>query len=108
MLKQIYVKSLHTSGSLVKMYEEAKTYLQNIGFLKIPLMAVTDIEHTFRSYLFSQGFEKVMLEYNKDMHEEVLKLVFTPAEIRFVYDILLMRFNQIARDEEGNVFIYNE
>ena len=32
---------------------------------------------------------------------------YTP-DIRFVYDILLMRFNQLAKEKEDRVFIYNE
>ncbi|AJF61092.1 TPA: hypothetical protein HA239_01045 [Candidatus Woesearchaeota archaeon] len=108
MAKQISVKAVKSTGSsLSSMYKEAQTYLMNIGFSKMPLLALTSKEQTFRSYIFSQGREKVILEYKQDEYEEVLNLVFNETEIRFVYDILLMRFNQLARDEKS-VFIYNE
>lgn len=109
MSKQISVKSINTTDPLLrKMYDEAQKYLENIGFIKTPLMSVTDKNHTFRSFLFSQAFEKVVLEYKKDSHEELLRLIFNPLEIKFIYDILLMRFNQLAQDQEDKVFIYNE
>ena len=109
MSKQISVKSTNTSEPVLKkMYDEAQKYLENIGFIKTPLMSLTDKDHTFRSFLFSQAFEKVVLEYKKDNYEETLRLIFNPLEIKFVYDILLMRFNQLAQDQEDKVFIYNE
>ncbi len=108
MPKQIYVKSVNGSPLLKKMYDEAQTYLGNIGFSKTPLFSLTDSEVTIRSFLFSTGHEKVIMEYKKDLFEEVLKLNFAPLEIKFVYDILLMRFNQLASEERGNVYIYNE
>ncbi|MEK6916418.1 MAG: hypothetical protein AABW92_01620 [Nanoarchaeota archaeon] len=108
MSKQISVKSIKSEGSsLEKMYKEAQKYLMNIGFSKMPLLAVTSKDETFRSYLFSQGKEKIVLEYKQDKYEEVLNLTFNQSELRFIYDILLMRFNQLARDEKS-VFIYNE
>ena len=107
MSKQIYVKSV--KGVLIKqMFDEAGEYLINIGFSKTPLISITDKDITFRGFLFSSGREKVLVEYKKDAYEEVLRLDFTPLEIRFIYDILLLRFNQIASDQKDNVFIYNE
>ena len=109
MSKQISVKAVNASGAiLIKMYNEALKYLENIGFIKTPLMSITDKNKIFRSFLFSQAFEKVIIEYQKDSHEELLKLVFNPLEIKFVYDILLMRFNQIASEQKDKVFIYNQ
>lgn len=109
MSKQICVKSLAGMGvSLNEMYKEAISYLVNIGFTKSPVISVTDKHQTTRVFFFTQGFEKVILEYKQDAFEEVLKLVFNPSDIRFVYDILLMRFNQLAKEKEDRVFIYNE
>ena len=108
MSKQICAKSLAGGVSLKGMYKEAVTYLENIGFKKSPILSVTDIDQTTRIFFFNQGFEKVVLEYRQNPFEEVLKLIFKPSEIRFVHDILLMRFNQLAREQEDKVFIYNE
>ncbi|MCM2324844.1 MAG: hypothetical protein NDI94_00120 [Candidatus Woesearchaeota archaeon] len=105
MLKQISVRSIASTGASVKkMYDEAQTYLENIGFKKTELMSVTDSGNTFRSYIFTQGKEKVLLEMKQDPVEEMLKLVFSPMEIKFVHDILLMRFNQLGK--EKGIFIY--
>ena len=107
MLKQISVKTLRTSdASLKQMYDEAQTYMKNIGFKKIELVSVTELDNTFRSFLFSQGKEKVLLEYRQDKFEEILNLGFTPMEIKFVYDILLLRFNQLAKKKKENIFIF--
>ena len=109
MSKQIAVKSINATGPVLKkMFEEAQKYLENIGFIRTPLMSITDKDHTFRSFLFSQAFEKVVMEYKKTSNEEILRLIFNPLEIKFIYDILLMRFNQLAQDQEDKVFIYNE
>ena len=109
MSKQIHVKSLRANeGLLSKMYDEAQKYLATIGFAKEPMLSVTDDSTTFRGFLFTSGFEKVMVEYKKDMYEEVLRLTFSPLEIRVVYDIILMRFNQIAGQEKESVFIFND
>jgi hypothetical protein len=108
MSKQICVKSVKGSLDMIrKMYNEAQTYLENIGFKREPLMSITDTDSTSRSFMFSQDFERVMIEYKKDKHEEVLKLQFSPARIKFVYDILLMRINQLASEQRDNVFVYN-
>ena len=110
MSKQIWVKSVKQGEILLKkMYDEAQEYLENIGFVKTPLLSVTDADLSLRSYFFTQAGEKIILEYKRDMFEEILKLTFNPLDIKFVYDILLMRFNQLASDEkERNIFIYNE
>jgi hypothetical protein len=109
MLKQIYVKSINGGDVLIKkMFDEAVKYLDNIGFVKTPLVSMTERDMHFRSAMFSQAGEKVLIEYKKDLFEEVIKLVFTPLEIKFVHDILLMRFNQIAAEEKDSIFIYNE
>lgn len=109
MSKQIAVRCMIGGETqLRKMHEEAITYLENIGFAKESLLAITDNDTTFRSFLFYSGDEKVMLEYKKDMYDEMLKLVFSPLDIKFVYDILLMRFNQLAAEEKNSVFIFNE
>ncbi len=108
MSKQISVKSMRTKGSnLNSMYEEAHKYLKNVGFNKTPLVAVTDKNQVFRCFLFEQADEKVILEYKIDSVEEVLKLIFEPLEIKFVYDILLLRFTQIAKEKHNKVFVYN-
>ncbi|MEM3374373.1 MAG: hypothetical protein QXE31_04080 [Candidatus Woesearchaeota archaeon] len=106
-IKQIYVKSLKENKSLLSMYEEAHKYLETLGFDKILLLSITDSDETFRSFLFKNGEEKIIVEYKKDMYEEILKLVFS-THITFIYDILLMRFNQISSEERESVFIYNE
>jgi hypothetical protein len=107
MSKQISVKSIKSSGeSLKQMYNESVTYITNIGFKKIPVVSVTDKKNTVRTYLFTHGKEKIILEYCKDEYEEVLKVAFSPMEIKFVYDILLLRFNQLARNKENKIFIY--
>ncbi len=108
MLKQIHIKSIKNEVLLKRMYDEASNYLESIGFKKTPLLSVTDAEVTFRGFLFASGNEKVMIEYQKNLFEEVLKLVFAPMEIKFIYDILLMRINQIASDERDSVFIYTQ
>lgn len=109
MSKQIAVKCLNGGElQLRKMYEEAMTYLENIGFSKETMLSITDTDMTFRSYLFTSGNEKVLLDYKKDMYDEILKLVFSPMEIKFVYDILLMRFNQLAAEDKKSIFIHNE
>ena len=105
MLRQIQVKSLQEPGKLRKMYDEARGYLENIGFRRTPLLSLTDADQTLRSFMFEQAGEKVLVEYKVDSFEETLKLVFCPLEIEFVYDILLMRFNQI-RGENKQIFIY--
>ena len=109
MSKQISVKSVKANDALLKkMYDEANTYLETIGFTRTPLISITDLDNTFRGFLFTHGKEKILVEYKKDLFEEILKLVFQPLEIQFVYDILLMRFRQIAMDEQESVFIYND
>ena len=108
MSKQICVKSINDTDMLKKMHNEARLYLENIGFKRTPLMSLTDMDNTFRSFLFSQGKEKILVEYKKDLHEEILKLVFNPLEIKFVYDLILMRFNQIASSEKDKVIIFND
>ncbi len=105
MLKQISVRSIASTGASVqKMYEEAQKYLENIGFKKVELVSVTDSGSAFRSFLYVQGKEKVLLEMKQDPVEELLKLVFTPMEIKFVYDILLMRFNQLGKEKGTFIF----
>jgi hypothetical protein len=106
MLKQISVKAIKGKNALKQMYNEAQIYLDNIGFSKEQILSLTDSDKAIRTYLFSQGKEKILLEYQQDNVEEVLKLVFHPMEIKFVYDILLMRFNQLAK-EKGSVYIFN-
>lgn len=106
-IKQIFVKSLKENKSLLNMYDESQKYLETIGFEKILLLSITDLDETFRSFMFQNGEEKIIIEYKKDMYEEVLKLVFS-TKITFIYDILLMRFNQLSSDDRESVFIYNE
>ena len=109
MSKQICVKATDDSNNnLTQMFKEAKKYLENIGFFQTPLISITDKDSTVRTVLFSQGHEKVIMEYKKEFSEEVLKLVFNPLEIKFIYDILLMRFNQLADQNKDKVFIYNK
>lgn len=109
MLKQLSVKTLKSSGASVKqMYDEANKYLENIGFKKISLVSVTSVDGVLRSYVYFQGNEKIILEYSQDRIEETVKLMFTPMEIQFIYDILLMRFNQLAKDKEKSIFIYED
>ena len=91
----------------MKMYKEAHKYLQNIGFKKTALAAVTDKNTTLRTFYFVQGKEKIILEYKQDQVEEVLKIVFKPLDIKFVYDILLMRFNQIAKENKNKIYVFN-
>ena len=108
MLKQIFVKSVKTSDSMIKkMFDEAQKYLENIGFAKEQILSVTDQNITFRSVIFTSGKEQVLIEYRKDMFEDILRFSFTPLEILFVHDILLMRFKQIASDEQEGIFISN-
>ena len=106
MLKQIYAKSLG-GEYLGQMYKESMTYLKNIGFHKTQLLSVTDRGSVYRWFVFTQMKEEIMIEYKKDDGEESLKLVFSPSDVEFIYDILLMRFNQIAAEEKDKVFIYN-
>lgn len=106
MLRQISVKAIRGKNSLQQMYNEAQVYLDNIGFSKEQLLSVTDKHSSIRTFMFKEGKEKILLEYQQDSVEEVLKLVFHPMEIKFVYDILLMRFNQLAK-EKSSVYIFN-
>jgi len=106
MLKQISLKSID-NNSLNKIYKETITYLENIGFIKTPFISFTDKDVIYRCFMFQSGQEKVLFEFRKDNHEELLQLVFSPMEITFVHDILLMRFNQAAR-ESGKMFIYTQ
>jgi hypothetical protein len=108
MSKQIFVKSIKISDSLIKkMFDEAQKYLENIGFSKTQILSVTDQNITFRSFAFTSGKENILVEYRKDMFEDILRLSFAPMEIQFVYDILLMRFRQIASDEQEGIYISN-
>jgi hypothetical protein len=108
MSKQISVKALKTSGASIKqLYEEAQKYLLNIGFAKEPIFSVTEASRVTRVNLYAQGKEKVLMEYHQDLVEEILKLTFKPSDIKFVHDILLMRFNQVAREKQGNVLVFN-
>ena len=106
MLKQISAKSIDNK-SVKQLYDESIKYLENIGFSKEPLLSVTDRNRVYRSFVFRHGKEKVLLELNKDEFEETIKLIFAPMNIEFVHDILLMRFNQVARQESGRIFVYN-
>ena len=106
MSRQICVKSFQSSKSLKKMYDEAVTYLESLGFKKEPILAVTDNESTARSYLFMHGTEKIIFQYKLNLNEESLVLGFTPMDVEFIYDILLMRFRQLSLYESGKVFIY--
>ena len=109
MSRQILVKSLKNPEQLIKeMFDEAMSYLVNIGFTRTPLISITESTSTFRAFAFSQGNEKVILEYKASFSEEVLKLSFEPLKVKFIYDILVMRFNQIAKEDKESVFIYNE
>ncbi len=109
MSRQIQVKSINTlEAPLKKIYTEAHRYLESIGFKKTNLVSVTDKDKIIRSFLYTQAGENVILEYKKDMFEEVLKLIFSPMKIKFVYDIILMRFNQLARNDSERIFVYNE
>jgi len=109
MVGQISVKSLKVSGeSLTQMYDEARSYLESIGFNKTALLSVTDKDLTLRTFLFKEGGEQILLEFKQDKYEEVLKLAFFPMEITFVYDILLMRFNQLSGGQKNGIFIYEE
>ncbi|MFH2020435.1 MAG: hypothetical protein ABIJ34_03410 [archaeon] len=108
MKRQISVKALRSTGATLKqMYDEALTYLGNIGYNKEQIFALTEADRIIRTFMFVQGSEKILVEYQQDTVEEVLKIAFGQTEIKFVYDILLMRFNQIARDKNGNVFVFN-
>ena len=109
MSKQISVKALKVSGGSIKqLYEEAQKYLLNIGFAKEPMFSVTESTRVTRISYYSQGNEKVVMEYHQDLVEESLNLTFAPMDIKFVYDILLMRFNQVAREKQGSIVIYNK
>jgi hypothetical protein len=102
------VKSVKISDTLIKkMFDEAQKYLENIGFTKTQVISVTDQNITFRSFIFTSGKETIIVEYRKDMFEDILRLTFAPLEIQFVYDILHMRFRQIASDEQEGIFISN-
>ena len=108
MLKQIFVKSVKINDSLIKkMFDETQKYLENIGFGKTQVLSVTDQNITFRSLIFTSGKEQVLVEYRKDMFEDILRLSFEPLEIKFIYDILLMRFKQIASEEQEGIYISN-
>lgn len=108
MSKQISVKSINVNnGTITQMYKETQTYLENIGFRRTNLLSITEKDTKKRVFMYSQGKEKVLIEYNKDKYEEILKAVFEPMEIKFVYEILLMRFNQLARKKSDSVFVYN-
>ena len=108
MSKHISVKALKSTGASIKqLYEEAQKYLLNIGFSKESILSVTEATRVTRVNLYSQGNEKVLVEYHQDTVEETLKLTFKPSEIKFVYDILLMRCNQIAREKYGNIVVFN-
>ncbi len=106
MLKQISVKTVKGKDSLKQMYNEAQVYLENIGFEKTPVFSLTDKHMMIRSFIYSHGKEKVLIEFQQDSVEQVLKLVFHPMEIQFVYDILLLRFNQLAKEKES-VHVFN-
>jgi len=108
MSKVISVKSIKSSGqSIKKMYEESVEYLTNIGFQKTTLVFVNDKTTALISLMFSQGNERVLLEFQQDSIEEKLHLKFSPMRIKFVHDILLMRFNSIAKKSNNKVFIFN-
>ena len=106
MLKQISVKSIRGKNSLKQMYNEAQVYLDNIGFSKDMLFSMTEDQLSIKTFIFSEGKEKILLEFQQDTVEESLKLVFYPMEIKFVYDILLLRFNELAK-EKGSIYIFN-
>ena len=71
----------------MQMYKETQTYLENIGFRKTELLSILDKNTKRRVFMYSQGKEKVLVEYEKNEYEEVLKAVFEPMEIKFVYEI---------------------
>ena len=106
MLKQISVKSIRGKNSLKQMYNEASVYLDNIGFSKEMIFSMTDNQSSLKTFIFSEGKEKILLEFQQDTVEESLKLVFHPMEIKFVYDILLLRFNELAK-EKGSIYVFN-
>ena len=105
MSKQISVKTLHTSPSIKLMLEETHSYLDAIGFVKEHVLSISDQESDLNTYIFKYEKEVIIMEYRKTKFEESLKLKFNPLSIHIVYDILLMRFNQI---KEEHVLIFNE
>ncbi|MEM2139071.1 MAG: hypothetical protein QXM96_02875 [Candidatus Woesearchaeota archaeon] len=105
--KQINIKSIKENKVLLQIYQEAQKYLENIGFEKFLLISLTDADETMRSFLFQSGEEKIIIEYKRDMYEEIVKIIFS-TKITFVYDILLMRINQLSNEEKESIYIFSD
>lgn len=108
MEKQIFVRSLGQNKLVVeKLFQETFNYLRELGFKSTPICAIGDSIGVYNSVLFEDNCEKILIEYSSFGKSRVLKLTFSLDSIQFVYDILLMRFNQIARNEQDFISIYS-
>lgn len=109
MQKQIFIRSLGKNKYVPsKLFNETVQYLQALGFKKTPVVSMSKKDGFYSSILFEEKEERIVLEFNSMQEEQIIKLSFAPLNIEFIYDILLMRFNQIARIEKDTICVYSK
>lgn len=107
MSKQVMVKTIGTEKKTIKtLFRELVPYLKYFGFKEMPMMAYDQKEGVYQSFVFECNDEKILMEYFTSSKEEVLKLSFFPMNVSVIYDVVVMRINQIANLQREQVFIH--
>ncbi|MBN2422903.1 hypothetical protein JXB41_06765 [Candidatus Woesearchaeota archaeon] len=107
MSKQILVKTLgNTQQTIKNIFNEIVPYLEYFGFKKHPIINASNKGGNYQGILFKYDEESIFLEYVSRSNEEAIKLNFYPLRVNVIYDVLLMRINQIAKLQREQVFIH--
>ncbi|MBD3203521.1 hypothetical protein GF327_04455 [Candidatus Woesearchaeota archaeon] len=106
MSKQITIKSPEKKdSSIMKLYVELATYLKYFGFKIFPMIEINTKKKIYKTILFCFEGENILIEYINSKNELMLKVNFYPLNVSVIYDMILMRINQIARLQKEKVII---
>ncbi len=106
MSKQIFISASGARNRAIeRIFKDIVPYISYFGFRKHPMIFMEKEGKQLSCMLFVYEDETIFLDKQVSQDESVMRLMFTPAKNQVIFDVVMMRINQISRRLDQGIFI---